>query len=214
MKSQILSSQIFGVAICRVHGPNALPILGLEASYEPAGVRPSPGAARFDSQAAPECSKAHSRSRVPAPEDGRTPVQGRHAGTKFGRSLLGGGGGGRLVPLKTQPCRNNLTRRSQRPQSKSQKRQFGIKPFTHRLTGCLWARMSRQLCTAIRQNPSALRGFWTAVAKRSGDTAFRLRTKLPKRRGASLPAAVQKNLVAAPQRCVLGGLCVSLLCLN
>jgi hypothetical protein len=33
----------------------------------------------------------------------------------------------------------------------------------------------------------------SAVAERSGDTAFRLRTELPKRRGASLPAAVQKN---------------------
>jgi hypothetical protein len=44
----------------------------------------------------------------------------------------------------------------------------------------------------------ALRGFWTAVAERSGDTAFRLRTELPKRRGASLPAAVQEDLVATP----------------
>jgi hypothetical protein len=42
-----------------------------------------------------------------------------------------------------------------------------------------------------------LRGFWSAVAERSGDTAFQLRTELPKRRGASLPAAVQKDLVAA-----------------
>ena len=33
--------------------------------------------------------------------------------------------------------------------------------------------------------------FWSAVAERSGDTAFRLLTELPKRRGASLPAAVQ-----------------------
>jgi hypothetical protein len=40
------------------------------------------------------------------------------------------------------------------------------------------------------------RGFWTAVAERSGDTAFRLRVELPKRRGASLPAAVQKDLPA------------------
>ncbi len=33
--------------------------------------------------------------------------------------------------------------------------------------------------------------FWTAVAERSGDTAFELARALPKRRGASLPAAVQ-----------------------
>ena len=39
------------------------------------------------------------------------------------------------------------------------------------------------------------------MAERSGDTAFRLRTELPKRRGASLPAAVQKGLVAATPRC-------------
>jgi hypothetical protein len=35
------------------------------------------------------------------------------------------------------------------------------------------------------------KSFWNAVAERSGDTAFGLRTELPKRRGASLPAAVQ-----------------------
>jgi hypothetical protein len=45
------------------------------------------------------------------------------------------------------------------------------------------------------EDPRTPRGFWTAVAERSGDTAFRLRTELPKRRGASLPAAVQKGLV-------------------
>jgi hypothetical protein len=39
--------------------------------------------------------------------------------------------------------------------------------------------------------------FWSAVAERSGDTAFRIWTEIPKRRGASLPAAVQKDLVAA-----------------
>jgi hypothetical protein len=39
----------------------------------------------------------------------------------------------------------------------------------------------------------ALRAFWSAVAERSGDTAFRWRTELPKRRGAALPAAVQKE---------------------
>jgi hypothetical protein len=35
------------------------------------------------------------------------------------------------------------------------------------------------------------------VAERSGDTAFRVRIELPKRRGAALPAAVQIDLVAA-----------------
>jgi len=53
------------------------------------------------------------------------------------------------------------------------------------------------------QNHSFSRGFWTAVAKRSGGTAFRLQTELPKWRGASLPAAVQKDLVAATPRCAL-----------
>jgi hypothetical protein len=38
--------------------------------------------------------------------------------------------------------------------------------------------------------------FWTAVAERSGDTAFARAGASPKRRGASLPAAVQERLVA------------------
>jgi len=33
--------------------------------------------------------------------------------------------------------------------------------------------------------------FWTTLAERSGDSAFRLRTELPKRRRAPLAAAVQ-----------------------
>ena len=33
---------------------------------------------------------------------------------------------------------------------------------------------------------------WSAVAERSGDNAFRQRSQFPKRRGASLPAAVQR----------------------
>ena len=57
------------------------------------------------------------------------------------------------------------------------------------------------LCAANPQNHCARRGFWSAVAERSGDTAFRLRTELSKRRGASLPAAVQKDLFAALPRC-------------
>src|ERR1017187_1866289 len=56
------------------------------------------------------------------------------------------------------------------------------------------------LRTVFRQSIRKLRRFWTAVAKCSGDTAFRLWMELPKRRGASLPAAVQKDLVAAPPR--------------
>jgi len=36
-------------------------------------------------------------------------------------------------------------------------------------------------------------GFWTAVAERSENTAFPARPYLPKRRGAALPAAVQKG---------------------
>ena len=34
---------------------------------------------------------------------------------------------------------------------------------------------------------------WTAVAERSGDTAFRAWPYFPKRRGASFPAAVPKR---------------------
>jgi hypothetical protein len=41
---------------------------------------------------------------------------------------------------------------------------------------------------------------WTAVAERSGDTAFRTAGCFQKRRGASLPAAVQKIVVAAKGR--------------
>jgi hypothetical protein len=95
--------------------------------------------------------------------------------------------------------------------------EYGI----YRLVVCQWLHLigeykSRQwegpisslcdLCTAIRQNRHKPRGFWSAVAERSGDTAFRLRTEIPKRRGASLPAAVQKDLVEAPLRSVLLGL--------
>jgi hypothetical protein len=50
-----------------------------------------------------------------------------------------------------------------------------------------WSTCPSTACSEIE-----IEEFWTAVAERSGDTAFRLRTKLPKRRGASLPAAVQK----------------------
>jgi hypothetical protein len=35
--------------------------------------------------------------------------------------------------------------------------------------------------------------FWSAVAERSGDAAFEETRAFPKRRGASLPAAVQKR---------------------
>jgi hypothetical protein len=41
---------------------------------------------------------------------------------------------------------------------------------------------------------------WSAVAERSGDTAFRAAGCFQKRRGASLPAAVQKIVVAAKGR--------------
>jgi uncharacterized membrane protein (UPF0127 family) len=51
------------------------------------------------------------------------------------------------------------------------------------------------------------RGFWTAVAKRSGDTAFRLREKLPRRRGASLPSAVQNAFVATTVLFAVAVLC-------
>ena len=57
--------------------------------------------------------------------------------------------------------------------------------------------MSVQCLTPKWRISVFMRRFWTAVAERSGDTTFRLRIELSKRRGASLPAAVQ-NLVAAP----------------
>ena len=67
------------------------------------------------------------------------------------------------------------------------------------------------LRTAIRQYLRAQRGFWTAVAERSDDTAFRLRPELPKRRGAPLPAAVQKGPAATRGFALLRVLCVSAL---
>ena len=69
-------------------------------------------------------------------------------------------------------------------------------------TGRSSARLCENLCTAIRTNLRAARGFWTAVAERGGDTAFRLRTEFPKRCRVRLATAVQKGLVAAPTRCV------------
>jgi prepilin-type N-terminal cleavage/methylation domain-containing protein len=51
-----------------------------------------------------------------------------------------------------------------------------------------------QICNlSVSPGNVAARGdFWTAVAERSGDTAFRTRIPRAKRRGASLPAALQK----------------------
>jgi len=45
--------------------------------------------------------------------------------------------------------------------------------------------------------------FWTAVAERGGGTAFASHAIVPKRRGASLPAAVQNGLLLCGL-CVLG----------
>ena len=58
-------------------------------------------------------------------------------------------------------------------------------------------------CNAASSRSGTTR-IWTAVAERSGDTAFP-GSPAPKRRGASLPAAVQ-NVVAALPRCALRGL--------
>jgi len=44
--------------------------------------------------------------------------------------------------------------------------------------------------------------FWTAVAERSGDTAFRATGCVQKRRGASLPAAVQNPWLRRKPRLV------------
>ena len=46
-----------------------------------------------------------------------------------------------------------------------------------------------------RRKDAKTSGFWTAVAERSGDTAFRLWAAFSKRRGAALPAALQKSFV-------------------
>src|SRR5208283_4690845 len=67
-------------------------------------------------------------------------------------------------------------------------------------------------CAAIRQNPRSPQKFWTAVAacrgeaqrrlEHSGDTAFRLRTELPKRRGsrsAGFPPQSKKICLAWPR---------------
>src|SRR5437773_2331825 len=59
--------------------------------------------------------------------------------------------------------------------------------------------------TAIAQIARRLSRFWTVVAERSGDTAFRPRTKLPKRCALNafrIPATVQKGSVAALPRWV------------
>ena len=48
-------------------------------------------------------------------------------------------------------------------------------------------------CAANPQLSGRTTEIWTAVAERSGDTAFRAWPCFPKRRGASLPAAVQKR---------------------
>ena len=56
--------------------------------------------------------------------------------------------------------------------------------------------LSDYLWTTTNAGRSVWRSLWTAVAVRSGDTAFRMQMELSKRRGASLPAAVQKSLVA------------------
>ena len=46
-----------------------------------------------------------------------------------------------------------------------------------------------------RRKGAKTSGFWTAVAERSGDTAFRLLAAFSKRRCAALPAALQKSFV-------------------
>src|ERR1035437_11038294 len=67
-----------------------------------------------------------------------------------------------------------------------------------------------------RRKDTKAQEFWTALAERSGDSAFagraafdRLTASRQKRRGASLPAAVQKVL-AAPLR--LGALALKVFC--
>ena len=72
-------------------------------------------------------------------------------------------------------------------------------------------RLRKQICdpydriVAILRNPRAPRGFWSAVAKRSDDTAFGMPSGFPKRRGALLPAAFQKVLAGVSTRCAQFG---------
>jgi hypothetical protein len=51
--------------------------------------------------------------------------------------------------------------------------------------------LSRRICTTILQLRAGTTKIWSAVAERSGDTAFRAWSCFRKRRGASLPAALQ-----------------------
>jgi hypothetical protein len=53
-------------------------------------------------------------------------------------------------------------------------------------------RVSRQNYTTIMPHHARTTKIWTAVAERSGDTAFCADAGFRKRRGAALPAAVQE----------------------
>jgi AraC-like DNA-binding protein len=55
---------------------------------------------------------------------------------------------------------------------------------------------------AVSLNGGVGREIWTAVAEHSGDTAFRMTSSLQKRRGASLPAALQNLVLRRQSRCV------------
>jgi hypothetical protein len=60
----------------------------MRAFIEPAGVRPSPGAATSECQAAPQSSQASVSSLISAPGDGRTPIQGFRERKNSGRTFL------------------------------------------------------------------------------------------------------------------------------
>ena len=80
--------------------------------------------------------------------------------------------------------------------------------FLSRAGGFLGGGIAREFAS-IRARMTKI---WSAVAERSGDTAFRERASFPKRRGASLPAALQILLLRRQQR--LAYLCPTVVVLN
>src|SRR5450759_3150752 len=76
----------------------------------------------------------------------------------------------------------------------------------------LFLKHAVRICTALMQLRARTTKIWSAVAERSGDTAFRERASFPKRRGASLPAALQILLLQRQQR--LAYLCPTVVVLN
>jgi hypothetical protein len=62
--------------------------------------------------------------------------------------------------------------------------------------------LAASIRTTIMQLRARTAEIWTAVAERSGDNAFRAWPSFPKRRGASLPAALHSLRPRRKERCV------------